>query len=317
MKTNKITVETFPPVVSDFGICDVARVSMAKAADQYTTEQNAKLLRYLVKDKEKPHWSPFGHARICLKIKGGGLRFLLDCFGLLFMHGKLAGFSWAGTETTHCYLNGSLWAWYENWDYLPYSVQTCIKGYVYTSFPEVYKALFECLLPNDAHYGDDWVEVAGETEFDRVNYRSFRVTCPIFIARQLVKHQVHMCWNEESRRYIDEPPTFYDPAHFRSRPEGSIKQGSGGYLDEENNSNAMTILSMSNREARMAYEYLLSIDVAPEEARMVLPLNTQVQWIWTASVEAWKRVLKLRDDSHAQTQAQDFAKKLKRLLNET
>jgi len=34
----------------------------------------------------------------------------------------------------------------------------------------------------------------------------FRIKAPIFVARQLVKHQVGLAWNEVSRRYVDFPP---------------------------------------------------------------------------------------------------------------
>ena len=34
----------------------------------------------------------------------------------------------------------------------------------------------------------------------------FRIKAPVFVARQLVKHQVGLSWNEVSRRYVDFPP---------------------------------------------------------------------------------------------------------------
>ena len=38
-----------------------------------------------------------------------------------------------------------------------------------------------------------------------------RVKAPIFVARQLVKHQIGLVWNEVSRRYVDSEPEFYFP----------------------------------------------------------------------------------------------------------
>ena len=35
---------------------------------------------------------------------------------------------------------------------------------------------------------------------------SLRIRAPIFVARQLGKHQVGLVWNEVSRRYVDDPP---------------------------------------------------------------------------------------------------------------
>ena len=39
----------------------------------------------------------------------------------------------------------------------------------------------------------------------------FHIKAPIFVARQLVKHQVGLVWNEISRRYVDDEPEFYIP----------------------------------------------------------------------------------------------------------
>ena len=54
----------------------------------------------------------------------------------------------------------------------------------------------------------------------------FRIKAPIFVARQLVKHQVGLVWNEISRRYVDSEPEFYVPKVWRKRPSDNIKQGS-------------------------------------------------------------------------------------------
>ena len=59
------------------------------------------------------------------------------------------------------------------------------------------------------------------------------------------------------------------------------------------------------------YERLLKAGVAPEEARIVLPLNTMVTWIWTGSLLAFNRVYQQRIDSHAQkTGTQNLQKNL-------
>ena len=54
---------------------------------------------------------------------------------------------------------------------------------------------------------------------------TLRCKAPMFVARQLGKHQVGFSWSEESRRYIDTPPEFYWPAKWRKRAD-SVKQGS-------------------------------------------------------------------------------------------
>ena len=54
---------------------------------------------------------------------------------------------------------------------------------------------------------------------------SFHIKAPIFVARQLVKHQVGLVWNEVSRRYVDEEPEYWVPKVWRGRPTDK-KQGS-------------------------------------------------------------------------------------------
>ena len=65
-------------------------------------------------------------------------------------------------------------------------------------------------------------------------FMSFRVKAPIFVARQLVKHE-YLPWNEVSRRYVTEEPEFYFPEVWRKAAD-NVKQGSS----EE----AVTILRM-------------------------------------------------------------------------
>ena len=57
----------------------------------------------------------------------------------------------------------------------------------------------------------------------------FKIKAPVFVARQLVKHQVGLIWNEVSRRYVDYPPVLFHPDTWRGRPVNS-KQGSAGEI---------------------------------------------------------------------------------------
>jgi len=58
----------------------------------------------------------------------------------------------------------------------------------------------------------------------------FRIKAPIFVARQLGKHQVGLSWNEVSRRYVDGDPEFYNPTTWRGKPANDNKQGSDGEI---------------------------------------------------------------------------------------
>ena len=140
---------------------------------------------------------------------------------------------------------------------------------------------------------------------------SVRCKVPIFLARQLVKHQVGGNWNEESRRYIDGPVEFYLPKELHSKPDNA-KQGSGG--KHFASSSLIEELWDATEDSYAAYQRLLAAEVAPEEARMVLPLNSMTNFIWTGSLLFMDRVITQRIDGHAQLIAQDFAKKLQEVV---
>lgn len=140
----------------------------------------------------------------------------------------------------------------------------------------------------------------------------FRVKAPIFVARQLVKHQVGGVWNEESRRYIDSEPEFYFPKVWHKRPDGSIKQGAGEVVDTPDW--CVSIAETNTKDAFASYTLLLKAGVAPEESRMVLPLNTMTEWIWTGSLMFWARVCKQRLDPHAQSATTEVAQQIKEAI---
>lgn len=147
---------------------------------------------------------------------------------------------------------------------------------------------------------------------------SIRVKAPIFMARQFVKHQIGLVWNEESRRYIDDTPEFYKPTTWRGRPQNA-KQGSTGIHPmlveygtdgKDGWTDFAEWFEAHTEESHYFYTRLIEEGVAPEQARMVLPQNTMTNWIWTGSLVAFARVCKLRLDSHAQVEAQELAQKI-------
>ena len=135
----------------------------------------------------------------------------------------------------------------------------------------------------------------------------FRVKAPIFIARQLAKHQVGLSWNEVSRRYVDSPPEFYEPDTWRGKPE-NVKQGSDGEAKSQYFPNLylgdVTELALNN------YDKMIVQGVAPEMARMVLPQNMYTEWYWSGSLYAFSRVCQLRLDKSSQAEVQEIAIKL-------
>ena len=141
---------------------------------------------------------------------------------------------------------------------------------------------------------------------------SVRCKAPIFLARQLGKHQVGMSWNEVSRRYVDTGIEFYVPKEWRSRPEGGLKQGSGGVHEE----NELLVEAYEHTIACTSFTYNKMVEegVAPEMARMVLPQSMMTEWVWTGSLTSFFHLWRLRIDGHAQVEAQEFAKLIEEVV---
>jgi thymidylate synthase (FAD) len=136
---------------------------------------------------------------------------------------------------------------------------------------------------------------------------TIRVKAPIWLARQLGKHQVGMSWNEVSRRYVDTGIEFWRPTDWRRRPDASIKQGSGEVLPDVIQGIADAALEKAHEAALDAYDELLALGVAPEQARGVLPQNMMTTWIWTGSLAAFFHCYRLRSGPGAQEEAVEFA----------
>ena len=129
----------------------------------------------------------------------------------------------------------------------------------------------------------------------------FHVKAPIFVARQLVKHQVGLVWNEVSRRYVDDEPEFYIPKNWRLKAEDK-KQGSSNETIEYNIDGSIMFV-------KQTYENLLKAGVAPEMARMVLPQNLYTEWYWSGTLMAFARVCNLRCAKDTQWETRQIADK--------
>ncbi len=125
----------------------------------------------------------------------------------------------------------------------------------------------------------------------------FAISAPVFVARQLVKHQVGLVWNEVSRRYVDDEPEFYTPTEWRKSAENK-KQGSSDETVEYSVLPAYTF-------AKQCYENMLRMDIAPEMARMVLPQSMMTEWYWSGTLYAFARVCNLRCKPDAQKETRD------------
>jgi thymidylate synthase (FAD) len=147
---------------------------------------------------------------------------------------------------------------------------------------------------------------------------SFRIKAPIFVARQLAKHQIGFAWNEVSRRYVDFEPEFYTPETWRKKADNK-KQGSSDEIVEWPFYHESQI---GFDGIDFDYESLISLTkawythavekckVCPEQARMILPQSMYTEWVWTGSLYAFARMLNLRLKEDTQKETREIASKI-------
>ena len=148
-------------------------------------------------------------------------------------------------------------------------------------------------------------------------FASFHVKAPIFVARQLVKHKF-LRWNEISRRYVDDEPEFYVPSVWRGK-SADKKQGSDGsvsvdvtWYDRDDGYNSWP--EDSYWIALEAYQKMLELGVAPEQARMVLPQSTMTEWYWSGSLDAFASMCKLRCAPDTQYESRVVADQISEIM---
>ena len=148
----------------------------------------------------------------------------------------------------------------------------------------------------------------------------FHIKAPVFVARQLVKHQIGLTWNEVSRRYVDEEPEFYVPLIWRGKADNK-KQGSSDVEIDINPAGASGPALVDDYEqvlhrSKWTYEQLLRRGVCPEQARIVLPQSMMTEWYWSGTLYAFARVCNLRCKPDAQVETQMVADRIDKLTEE-
>lgn len=149
----------------------------------------------------------------------------------------------------------------------------------------------------------------------------FHICMPEPCARQHYKHIVGIettssnpvkdhAWNEISGRYV-KVDRFHRPSEFRAQSDDN-KQASEGLIKDQ--MPAMAVYDEIMIQAIVAYERLLGLGVAKEQARMVLPMAQYTEFYWTASFQAIANFLELRDHSHAQWEIRQYALAIKQIV---
>ena len=153
----------------------------------------------------------------------------------------------------------------------------------------------------------------------------FRIKAPEFVMRQAYKHVIGIeatsndstkdhAWNEISGRY--KPVTeYYTPEIWREQSKSS-KQASAGDCQPEVQEQAREIFNRVTKEIHEAYQTLIELGIAKEQARIILPLNQYTEVIWTCSAQAILNFIQLRDEPFAQWEIREYALVFKKILQE-
>ena len=135
----------------------------------------------------------------------------------------------------------------------------------------------------------------------------FHIKAPVFVARQLVKHQIGLTWNEISRRYVDSEPEFFEPTVWRGAADNKKQGSSDESIDINPKNNMVNDYQHALNRAKWTYEELLRKGVCPEQARMVLPQSMITEWYWSGTLYAFARVCNLRCKPDAQQETREIA----------
>jgi thymidylate synthase (FAD) len=138
----------------------------------------------------------------------------------------------------------------------------------------------------------------------------FRIKCPIFVERQLFKHQVGMSANSISGRYVDFSDSYYSIQVLRQQSKSS-KQGSEGVL---NRPDLLQKMEEHIRQSQVLYKELCNANVAKEQARSILPLALETTFIWTGSMLAFLHLWDLRLKPETQEETREVASEMLKLV---
>lgn len=141
----------------------------------------------------------------------------------------------------------------------------------------------------------------------------FRISCPIFVERQLLKHQIGVDVNSISGRYVDFSDTYTRIREWRKQ-SASSKQGSAEALGPEEQMYCFEIESDVLRMAKKAYRALIDAGVSKEQARTVLPLSLNTTFIMTTSLQAFLNMCDLRLKPDAQQETREVVAEMLELV---
>lgn len=161
----------------------------------------------------------------------------------------------------------------------------------------------------DAKLIDYLMRNAHTSPFEAVTLK-VHVKCPIFVARQWMRHRT-WSYNEVSARYTEMPEEFYIPEAANIKQQDvTNRQGGSERLNWVDAGSAEHEINITCQECYEAYRRLLGLGVSREQARMVLPVALYTEFYATVNLHNLFNFLRLRLDPHAQWEIRQYAEVL-------
>lgn len=136
---------------------------------------------------------------------------------------------------------------------------------------------------------------------------TFRISAPIFVWREFMRHRIGFSYNEQSGRYMELAGVFYIPSRSFSNRDSNqdvpgrplVQEGKPGYYTfvpgtYEQQSAVHVLLEDSYNKVWMNYQILLKKGIAKEVARMCLPVSIYSTAYVTCNPRSMMSFLSLR-----------------------
>lgn len=138
------------------------------------------------------------------------------------------------------------------------------------------------------------------------NLITFKIVAPMFVGEQMIRHRVGVSVNKISGRYVEMPCVNYIPRQFREQAENNRQASVEAVALDQ--SAALKVYEEAWKNSYNAYTELLSLGVAKEQARGVLPQSLYTEFYYTMNMRSLLHFIKLRDHPGAQYETQQYAK---------
>ena len=291
---------------SDQRIVRAARVSFAKD-EEVQVERDIKLIRYLLENR---HSSPFEHVVVAFESSED---FWLD----LLRRVK--------NPTFQAYFDGKfIWLNLRNiinaLDYIPQKVMHTLKERLPATYAVIKGEEVNGYSTDKAYIREKretssgFIALVDSLELDSpMDYYTFVVECPIFVARQWFRHRFGS-YNEVSRRYVSYEPSFYIPTYLRKQAKHNKQASLDQPVEEPWNSQFLEKIGFYIKELNKLYLQMVEKEVAKEIARGILPQFMKTRFYWTVPRISLDNFISLRIHESAQKEIREFALAIKDMV---